>query len=189
MFAYCLNNPIINVDPSGCCTYVGYAPWMSMGDPYIDCKQTDCKTSKYYIKHKPVRKTVQVIDAAVRNIEIGFGVGLGLYGGKTILDIIEISGLIRYDLFYIGYADGEPFHYQAYYEGAEVWYSQIIGFDIHSSQGIRDNPITGSDFSWREDPAASSMTIYETGAYVVMGGRIRIGFDSISFFEELDRIF
>lgn len=125
----------------------------------------------------------------MENLELGFGIGLGLYGGTTVLEAIDVSGGLRYDLFYVGYADGELFHYQAYYEGIEVWVAQIFGFDVHPSQTVRDNPITGTDFEWREDPAQNSWTAFETAAYVAGGGRIRIGFDSTSFFKEIDRIF
>ena len=182
MFAYCQNNPVVYIDPDGLCREVGaLLTW-------IDCRKPDCPTSKYYVKNVQVRKTVQVANALIENIELSGGVGLGLHGGVTLLDLVDVSGGQRYDLFYVGYADGELFNYQAYYEGIEVWVAQMIGFDINSSQTIRDNPITGNDFSWREDPAQNSWTIFETGAYAGIGGRIRIGFDSISFFEELHNI-
>lgn len=40
----------MNIDPSGLCTYVGYAPWMSINGQYIDCGEIDCKTSDSYVE-------------------------------------------------------------------------------------------------------------------------------------------
>ena len=70
-----------------------------------------------------------------------------------------------------------------------LWVLKMVGFDTNPTQEIRDNPITGSNFDWQEDPTQDSWTIYDAGAYPGIGGRFRIGFDSISFFQEFDRIF
>ena len=184
MFAYCGNNPIGFCDPDGFCREVG--PNLLK---VIDCARPDCPMSKYYVENETIREAVQVANAVMENLELGYAVGLGFYGNKNVMDAIDISGGQRYDLIYVGYTDGELFHYQAYYEGVEVWYAQIVGFDIHSTQEIRDNPISGTDLSWREDPFANSWTLYEEGKYIGMGGRIRIGFDTISFMEEINSIF
>ena len=44
MFAYCNNNPVNMVDPSGMCSYLG----IGSGCQKIDCKNTSCKTSSCY---------------------------------------------------------------------------------------------------------------------------------------------
>ena len=184
MFAYCGNNPVGFCDPDGFCREVG--PNLLK---VIDCAQPDCPMSKFYVDNKNIRKAVQVANAVMENLELECAVGLGLYGGTSILDGVDVSAGLRYDLICIGYANGDFYHQQAYYEGFELWIVKLIGFDIYPTQEIRDNPITGSDFDWREDPTQESWTVYDIGTYVAAGGRIRIGFDSISFFEELDRIF
>ena len=79
--------------------------------------------------------------------------------GCTIIDGIDISGGIRYNLICVGYADGELSHRQAYYEGFELWIVKMAGFDIYPIQEIRDNPFTGSNFDWREDPTQDSWRI------------------------------
>ena len=184
MLAYCQNNPVVCIDPDGLCREVG--PNLIK---VLDCAQPDCKLSKYYVENEKIRKAVQVANAVMENLELECAVGLGLYGGTSIMDGVDVSGGLRYDLICIGYADGDFYHQQAYYEGFELWIVKLIGFDIYPSQKIRDNPITGSDLDWREDPTQDSWTIFDIGAYAAAGGRFRIGFDSISFSKELDRIF
>lgn len=76
----------------------------------------------------------------MENLELEYGVALGLYGGLTVLGLVDVAGGLRYDLICVGYADGKLFHHQAQYEGLEVGIAQILDFDVHSSQTIRDNP-------------------------------------------------
>lgn len=43
MFAYCLNNPVMLVDPTGHCSYLG-----SINSPKLDCGKMSCVESKNY---------------------------------------------------------------------------------------------------------------------------------------------
>ena len=43
MYAYCMNNPVVLVDPAGTCSYIS-----SLGG-WVDCNEIDCPESKKYV--------------------------------------------------------------------------------------------------------------------------------------------
>lgn len=189
MFAYCQNNPILNVDPNGLCTYVGYAPWMTINGNYIDCKKSDCPTSKFFIENKHIRNVTKVLESAVRNIDAEVGIGLGLYGEIDDLDFLSASAGIRFDLISMGFSNGKFFCNESYFCGLEGTILWVFDFDVHSECQIRESSLAEKTGPWRDDTSNDVWVINGAGAYFFGGARYHIGFDLISFCEDIDEIF
>ena len=85
MFAYCGNNPVNFHDPTGLCQHT-FSIYFK-----VDCKQSDCPTSRYYIEAKALRKACDTLHALVYNIELSAGFGLGLYYETEILEMIGVQ--------------------------------------------------------------------------------------------------
>ena len=189
MYAYCQNMPISNIDPNGLCTYVGYAPWMSSDGNYLDCKKSDCPKSKFYIQNKHIRNTAKVLETAVKNLDVEVGIGLGLYIEKDFFDFLSISVGIRYDLINVGFSNGTGYSNQSYFcgiDGTALW---VFDFDVHAENQIRENPFAEEIGPWRDDTSNDIWATEGTGAYFFGGARYHIGFDVISFCEDIDLIF
>ena len=85
MFSYCGNNPAVFQDPDGLCREVGaLLTW-------IDCKRSDCPTSRFYIENTATRKARDTLQAFCSNLELSLGVGQGLYYETEILDMVGVQ--------------------------------------------------------------------------------------------------
>ena len=183
MFAYCNINPGNYVDPEGMCknTFSIYLK--------ADCGEEDCPHSKYYIENEAIRKTVQTMEAIIVNFDAQFAFGLGFYGEFNVFEIIGVTLGQRYDLFTLGYRQGEFYTAQTYFEGLEATFWYIDKYEFHAESGVRGNPLTGPVGPWEEDTSNDLFVFVGAGAYLAGGARFYIGIDTLSLIEDLDQIY
>ena len=184
MFAYCQNNPVYFSDPNGLCRVAG-PNFVEV----LDCGQTDCRLSRFYIENETIRNIAKVLETFVTNIDVEVGIGLGLYLEKDFEDFLSVSAGIRYDLINVGFSNGRFYCNQAFFNGIEGTALWVFDFDVHSQNQLRESPFAKEMGLWRDDTSNDIWVVDGTGAYFFGGGRYHIGIDVISFFEDIHSVF
>lgn len=131
-----------------------------------------------------LRKTA---NAAWNNVDASVGVGLGLYGETTICDVVGVGIGINYNLVECRLDDGKVSVVQSYTYGLS-----ITAFGVEAFEGLSESgTLKMSSEGWSgfvTDEYNQSVSIGKS-AYFIAGGSANIGFDIISFFEEIEKIY
>ena len=185
MFAYCGNNPPGFKDSSGTarihCTVIikddwGYTPTHPTPEDTLE-NDTSPQPSKF----------VKLVSSFFSNIEASAGIGLGLYG-EIDFEIASAGLGNNYNLVELNLSDGHLSVQQSYSEGLSGTFWVAPWQSPHSSSSTRGLPNTLESNNW-VDSSSQSWVIFSKAAYLCIGGSIYLGFDMISFCEEIDEIF
>ena len=195
MFAYCLNNPVNLIDPRGSIPFADdpYAEtyqrigemignWLS---EIIRTDENERDANGELTLNAKLKRTGQ---SFYRNLEVSGGIGLGLYGEKTIFDLIGLSGGLYYNLFNLSLAEGEWTIGTEFQTGANInFFFMNLGYIEGASGPYGTNP----QFTVLEEGfyGDETWTIYSVACYPLAGGSFRIGFDIVQFVRDLDEIY
>ena len=182
MFVYCTNNPINFQDPIGLCknTFSIYFK--------VDCGESDCPTSHYYIESEGWRKTTDTLELFVRCLDISAGVGTGLYLEGELLDIIGLQAGSYTNLLEYRIHDGQV-------EWGDSMHNEIAATLLFTSFGAYEDlyqPFNGEEVYDYDTLLYSdeTLTIVSVAVYpALIGGSCNVSFDSNRFFTELRHIF
>ena len=175
MFAYCLNNPVSYVDPSG-----RYAFWAYPSD-YAGWAGSEIGKFFYeQIEDTPLGKTMsKVANSIFQNLEMSCSIGLGLRFGGTILEVLGIDAGISYDLLHVS-ANHQGFTAEEkFWEGCDatfLWYNISFSDSLH-----RAFP----HGKWEEEPESNTIDLFSASGYLFGGGSLAISFNLNAFMAEI----
>ena len=185
MFAYCINNPVILLDANGframmVCNMSIY----NDGGGLSKNKGTEINKQT----HTLLEKASQIADAFLYNLEFSAGIGQGIYGEFEVAELIG-CGIGMYGNYgTVNYSQGEWFTGQEIYIGATAGLLFVeAGAAEHATRK------TGEEYSvnsWAGiNNTQESYTIFSTAVYpLFVGFSLSIGFDAITFIQQLDKI-
>ena len=189
LFAYCMNNPVNMSDSAG-----NWPKWLKTAANKIKTGikkvTSSVKTtlSKANLK-ETISKGTQVAKAVCYNIEISAGLGLGLYGEANVGDIVGLGFGISYNLIEIKIDDGKFALQQSYNEGLSASILCVDVLQDASESGTRELTLSHPMGDFIPDDYNSNWTIVSAAAYPGAGVSVYVGFDMISFCQEIEKIF
>ena len=136
-----------------------------------------------------INKGKQIAKAAYTNVEISAGLGLGLYGEANIGDVVGLGFGISYNLIEVKFDDGKLALQQSYNEGLSASVLFVDVLQDASESGSRKLTLSSPMGDFIPDDYNSNWTIISAAAYPVAGGSLYVGFDMISFCQEIENIF
>ena len=188
MFTYCNNNSVNLVD------FCGSIPRELALTSYAMC--TDGGGGSFSSNSVPIasvkvstQKAEQLLAAVLTNLEFSVGIGLGLYGETNALDFFGLGVGIQYNLIEVKVEDGDFSFQQSYNEGlsASVLFMDVL--QNLNEGGSRKLTFASPMGEFIPDGYNKNWTILGGGAYFFMRGSVYLGFDMISFCEDIDAIF
>ena len=194
MFAYCNNNPVSNVDPTGhalmqmrfdpdgASGMLTPGPWGSGSGVAYAAGAVSSFSKEEFIEDVVNSKVYQIAEAFVSNVEASVGFGMGLRGSMTVLEWIGLDLGISYDLVSVTLSDGRIYVDQRFWQGLEV---DLITIKIDESESGKR--AFGSS-TWETIPPSDAIDILSGSVYLYAGGSYSISLRANSLFAELDEI-
>ena len=192
MFAYCNNNPVRNMDASGC--FPMATNRFASNFMLCDGSQTggglpiDNNTGAGVDKTSVASKLLSSVNLALQSIEVSAGIGQGAYVEFDVLETVGVGIGMYGNYVTLNYADGEFYGGQEMYVGISgtlLWYE--FGAAEHLFKDSNGQELTSAfvGLNTQQD----SLTLFTVACYPLCAGfSISIGFDTISFFTGLDNI-
>lgn len=182
MFAYCNNNPANMSDKRGTIPFYD-DPLVKAIDDFLtwykgsDENEVDSKGNT--TMNARVKRLVKI---AVDNLEFSAGVGLGLYRDFEVMDLGFDMGMYG-NIGSIHYSDGEWYTGQEIYGGLTGSLIQDYGFSDYTF--LQNGQVVEHD-SWNYvNSEQRSVTIFSFARYYIAGASLYVGFDVVSFLEDL----
>lgn len=129
-----------------------------------------------------------MLDSFTNSIVFSAGIGQGIYFETEVLDLIGIGIGMYGNYGVITYEDGR-------WETGQELYSGISGTLLKQEFGFAENQYrpSGGDIEFTSfcgiNTEQESLPIWGFGVYVIVGFSVYVGFDTISFCEDIDKIF
>lgn len=134
-------------------------------------------------------KAGQTAKAVYNSIEVSVGVGLGLLAEADVGDVVGLGLGIKYDLVEVSLNDGAVSANQSYFMGLSGSLAFVDVLQDAGESASRKLSFSSPVEEFVPDGYNTNWTIFSTSAYFFAGGSIYIGFDVISFLEEIDNIY
>ena len=187
MFAYCLNNPIILLDPSGTIPFYDDPLQQAIEEFFKWYNQTD-ENETSNGKLTLAAKLKRTFTSFARNVELSVGLGVGLGEELEIIGVGE-SICAGYDIIAVQYCDGKWDFGQRIFGSLSASFTQILelggGFDA-----FRDFDGNADFVGWLiYNNKRESWTLLSVSGYpIFLGGNLEIGFDLNQFLYDLSAI-
>jgi RHS repeat-associated protein len=181
MFAYCVNNPINAIDYSGSLPLdIRFFNWIAKVAFKIGLS---CAINEGKVDDK-IEKTAE---AVINNIEFSTGIGMGLYGGTTVLDALGIEMGMYVTNWSLVYEDGSFRTTQEAYAGATASIGHLEFGGAES--GTKTNQGEWDTTGWFGiNPENDVITIFDFAVFAGPGISISLGFDLGSFLWDVSEI-
>ena len=126
--------------------------------------------------------------AILNNIEFSAGIGLGYYAEANVLDTLGLGVGMYGNLFAVNCTDGVWDTGNEMYSGITL---STAAYELGAAEQIVGKGYdTESPKSWAGiNPYKETVTILSAAAYAGIGASIYVGFDTITFCQDIDRIF
>jgi hypothetical protein len=186
MFSYCNNNPVNLSDTSGRIpSWFVEQPFEPAIYDFIEWYRSSDENETTSTGQLTVNaKIKQSVQATINNIVVDVGIGLGLFGGFDITEYATIDAGIHYDLIHCTYHYGELDVYQLYCQGIEASMFNVTAGDSETmTRSFFNHPA-----QWAEDTSHDILPVFGISGYLGGGGTFAIGFDIITFLDDVDRI-
>ena len=186
MYAYCFNNPVNSSDPTG-----NWPKWLKNTVSEIG-KKAKAVVSKVKKQISSINwgrvadKATQTAASVANNVEVSAGIGLGLMAEANVADMANVGIGITYNLVQITLNDGAIYAEQSMFQGLNCKFLFFDVFPNAGEQGTRRLAGNIGEFKPKND---QNWTIFDAGAYFIAGGSVYVGFDTISFCEDIYRIY
>ena len=176
MFAYCGNNPVNCVDLCGHC----FHHWKFWED-CEKCKENNATERTW----ENIWDTIQAIG---KNIEFSAGIGQGIYGEFEFFETGVGVGMYC-NFGTITYSQGEWSTGQELYNGLTFSLTPWLEFGA-AEHTYRDADYNEEYTSWKwYNDTQETWTIFSVACYPIFcGGSISVGFDIVTFLEDVDVI-
>ena len=190
MFVYCNNNPVKLVDYSGNASMSAYdtpAAWLGaqLGEWLYTIFRTDRNEKDSAGNLTTNAKIKRVGELTVDCIDASVGVGLGLYGEANIADVVGLGGGINYNLVDFKLDDGELSVEQSYFMGLEASVLFVDVLQDTSESFSRKLSFSSPMPEFTPDGYNTNWTISSASVYLFGGASVYLGFDVISFCENI----
>ena len=116
-------------------------------------------------------------------------IGLGLYGEANIYDFLGLGVGVQYNLVELNISGGQCSATQSYFLGLQ---GSILFADVLPNAGesaTRNLIFDSSIEDWQRNGFNTNWTLFSASAYLFAGGSVYVGFDMITFLEEIDKIY
>ena len=189
MFTYCNNNPGNYSDYSG---NRPHAMTSSITNVILYCCYEGGTPSKWSESPKEVsfrEKMLQAGQLFLECLDFSMGVGQGLYVELEACDFIGVNLGFYGNYGTINYSNGEFYTGQEFYSGATatlLWYEFGAAEHMFTNNSGESSKSSFLGMNTQQD----NFNLFSCGFYpLLIGFSVSLGFDTVSFFEGLDKIF